>query len=211
MRAFIRGYDCRSGFFARPAERLVLNAHDRKQRVALRTPDHDLVSFGLLHERLCHGRIHTDQAVGGVEFIGPHNAVLADTSFLVFKPHPGAEKNLGRVSGIGVDDNNILKPVFEVMDPRIDLTELLLAVDVLGVLGTVPLRSSGSERRRHLGPLCVPKVLKFFGEPFLAFGRNILGPCFVGWTISAHGMNIRQRAKGIKTEGVRGKEGFYIR
>ena len=59
-------------------------------------------------------------------------------------------------------------------DARVDLPELALAVDVLGVLGSIPQRGGFRDFARHLGPFDLPQLL-VFGCQTLLTGRRYVG------------------------------------
>ena len=123
-----------------------------------------------------------------------------DTSFFVLKPHPGAEKDLGPVPGKCVNNRNMFEPVFEVMDPRIDFTKLFLAIDVLRVFRTSSPPQQQPQALQSPRAASCAKGIETRRRDVSCLRRYILGSRFLGRTISAHEMNIRQWGQGIKAD-----------
>jgi hypothetical protein len=140
----------------------------------------------LLHQGLCHGRVHADQALSVVGLIGPHDAVLGDTAIFILEPDPRTKKDPRFIIGASVDNDNMLQPFFQMVDAGINLAELFLSIDVLGILGPVSLGCSGGKSGRHFRTFDPPEVFEFIAQAFLPFGRDIFRTRLLLLSIPAH-------------------------
>src|SRR5690606_21331125 len=92
-------------------------------------------------------------------------------------------------SGIGrgrVHDGHAVEPLAEKADAPVDLRELLLAVDVLGVLRAVALRRGLRDGTRDGRALAAPKLVELRPKALCAFLRDELRARRARGTIAAH-------------------------
>jgi hypothetical protein len=72
---------------------------------------------------------------------------------------PRAEIDPARVRGRLIDDPHAVEAFTQKPNAAIDFGQLALAIDVLGILGTVSLRSSFGHGARDFRPLGSPQVV----------------------------------------------------
>src|SRR5690606_8621793 len=73
------------------------------------------------------------------------------------------------------DHRRAADPGVELAQTPVDLAQLLAAVDVLGVFGTVSLRRGGGDLLQELRALLVPEALPLGLEPGVTFGADGVG------------------------------------
>jgi hypothetical protein len=64
---------------------------------------------------------------------------------------------VARICGRAVDDDDLVEALLQKADASVDFTQLALAVDLFGVLGTVAERGGVGHRLRDLRALHAPK------------------------------------------------------
>src|SRR6185295_11530686 len=142
-----------------PLRSEVPDLDDGELHLAARAVDDHLVALGLAQERLPHRGVHADPASLGVGLVRAHYLVGGPLAVLVLEGDGGAEEAaflLGLVGG--VDHRGGVQAALEEVDAAVDLAQALLAVDVFGVLGAVPLRGGGGDFGGHLGALGVEEA-----------------------------------------------------
>ena len=104
---------------------------------------YDALAGALLQERPPDGRAPGDVAALHVDLVFAHDAITRGRALLVFDLDEGAEEGRGFVvfhlRGARVHDGGVVEALGEPLDATVDLAELALAVDVLGVLAAVAL------------------------------------------------------------------------
>src|SRR5262249_38838128 len=106
---------------------------------------------------------------------------------LVLETDVRAEIDAALVVGQSVDDGEHIDALGQMADARIDLAQLALAVDVLGILGPVAHRGCFGHSARHFRPRDLPQRAQLGGETIHALARDVSARSLARWAIAAHG------------------------
>src|SRR5690606_23886435 len=95
---------------------------------------------------------------------------------LVLGADPRAEEDLGlaRSPLVGLDHREHVEPLREELHAPIDLAELLLAVDVLGVFGAIAFRRRVRHALHDPRALHHPQVIELLPEALVAVARDVV-------------------------------------
>src|SRR5688500_614629 len=151
-----------------------------------RRVDPDLVVTTTAHERAGERRIHAHIAAHRIDLVRPDDAQLALGPLVVDELHPGAEENAVRIVLRSVDHHDAVQPLAQEPHAPVDLPQLLLAVDVFGVLRPVALRGGFRDRPGDLWPLHAPQVVELRAEPPGAFWRYVFRAGRLRFAVSRH-------------------------
>jgi hypothetical protein len=98
-------------------------------------------------------------------------------SLVVLELDEGAEEDLLRALGRHIGDHRQhVDTLGEELDALVDLAQLLLAVDVLGVLGAIALRRRVGDALDHTRTLHAQEAVELLGQALVAFGGDVLAP-----------------------------------
>src|SRR5690606_37614181 len=131
-------------------------------------------------------RVHADVALVVADLVGPDEPVLARLAIGVLELEPRAEVDPGRIRRRPVDDGHAVEALAQVVHAAVDLGELLLAVDVLGVLRAVALRGRLRDGPRDFRAPALPELVELRAEPFRAFPGDELRAGRPRRAIAAH-------------------------
>src|SRR5205814_4937383 len=120
-------------------------------------------------ERARERGVDADVAEPRVDLVGADDAIATRLAVRGLELEPGAEEDRGPVARALVHDAQRLEALAEVAHAPVDLAELLLAVDVLGVLGAVALGGRGAQGLHDFRPAMLPKVVELGLEPRMPF------------------------------------------
>src|SRR5690606_27841825 len=140
----------------------------------------ELVVRALLQHGAGERGIDADPAEPGVGFVGADDAVAGGLAAAeVLDLDVRAEEHRLRIGGRALHHPQCFQALAEVADAPVDLAQLLLAVAVLGVLGTVALGRGCGQRTHHLGTLEPPQRVEFGLQPRVAL-RGDQGGALLG-------------------------------
>src|SRR5690606_20875516 len=101
-------------------------------------------------------------------------------SVLVLDRHPRPEVHAPALLGRRLDDREAVELLRQVADAAVDLAELLLAVDVLGVLAAIALRRRDRDLLGDPGALHLPEALHLELDGPVALLRDVARPARSG-------------------------------
>src|SRR3546814_2838298 len=93
----------------------------------------DEITLGTAEQRACGRGIDTDPAAARIGLVGADNAISPRFTVVVSEFDPDTEVDLAVTGRFRLDDFHVLEPSRQILEPRVDLAQFLLAVLILGV------------------------------------------------------------------------------
>src|SRR3546814_16665942 len=87
-----------------------------------------------------------DPAAARIGLVGADNAISPRFTVVVSEFDPDTEVDFAVTGRFRLDDFHVLEPSRQILEPRVDLAQFLLAVMNLGVLAAIALRRRGRPR-----------------------------------------------------------------
>ncbi len=173
----------------------VTHANNDKPQAPIRQLRLELIVDPSLQRRARQRRIDADPPACRIGLVRPDDPVVVCRAVLRFEPHPRAEIDRVRIARRPVDDAKRREPLRQVAHAPVDLAELLLAVDVLGVLRAIAFGRGIGKRAHDLRTAHAPEHVELVLEAALTVGRDDRGRRRGGGSPAAHTC---MRAKEIR-------------
>ena len=125
-------------------------------------------------QRLGQRRAPRHARVAAVELVHAHNSDLALVAGFVLERHRGAEVDAPVRPARVVDHGGLVERLRQVADAPIDLAQLLLAVDVVAVLGAIAVARGPRDRRDDGRPLLLPQARELLLQSAVAARRDVV-------------------------------------
>src|SRR3546814_4543785 len=101
-----------------------------------------------------------DPAAARIGLVGADNAISPRFTVVVSEFDPDTEVDLAVTGRFRLDDFHVLEPSRQILEPRVDLAQFLLAVLILGVLAAIALRRRGRQRTHDFRATDTPQLLE---------------------------------------------------
>src|SRR5690606_21215288 len=131
-------------------------------------------------------RIHADVALRHVELVRADDAVAKLRAVVAFERDPRTEEYASRIRGRLVDHHHAFQPLAQVPDARVDFTQAPLAIDVIGILGTITERGRRTDRGSHLRSFDAPQLRQFGLHARMPRRRDVAGAGYRRRAVATH-------------------------